>query len=138
MRYYIQTLFVIFLVFSFIFPLVAYVNKKDCSDFNTWREAQDYFEESGGSHTHNIDGLDQNRDGFVCLMLPGVPETYTNPNNKKEIVHTTTQIIPQKMVYAAGHKDMDLYQPRSSTNAMMFTVIVFAILVLGFLSLKSI
>lgn len=138
MRYYITTLFVIFLVFTFIVPLIAYVNNKNCSDFNTWREAQDYFEESGGSHTHNIDGLDQNRDGFVCLMLPGVPSTYLNPNNSKEINHVTTQIISRQKVYASEHKDVSLHQPSTYTNAMMFAMIVFTILVIGFLSRKSI
>lgn len=136
MRYCFTTLFVIFFLFTFIFPLIAYVNNKSCSDFNTWREAQDYFEKSGGSHTQNIDGLDQNRDGFVCLMLPGVPSSYINPNNKSEVIDTTNQISSQPMAYAGEHKKISL-QPKLYINTIMFTLTAFTILVIGFLSRKS-
>jgi len=44
---------------------------KDCSDFKTHQEAQDYFNSKGGSGTNNVDKLDgSDRDGQVCETLP--------------------------------------------------------------------
>ncbi len=46
-------------------------NDKDCSDFSTHQEAQDYFVSIGGSHTNNADKLDgSDHDGLVCETLP--------------------------------------------------------------------
>lgn len=43
---------------------------KDCSDFSTYQEAQDYFNSKGGSATNNVDRLDgSDHDGQVCEML---------------------------------------------------------------------
>ena len=38
----------------------------DCSDFRTWREAQDFYERSGPGDPH---GLDRDRDGIACEAL---------------------------------------------------------------------
>ena len=38
----------------------------DCSDFRSWREAQDFFERSGPGDPH---GLDRDRDGVACESL---------------------------------------------------------------------
>lgn len=44
---------------------------KDCLDFSTHQEAQNYFESKGGSSTNNVDKLDgSDRDGQVCETLP--------------------------------------------------------------------
>ncbi|HVF69169.1 MAG TPA: thermonuclease family protein [Xanthomonadales bacterium] len=44
---------------------------KDCSDFSTHQNAQDYFISKGGSSTNNVDKLDgSDRDGLVCETLP--------------------------------------------------------------------
>ncbi len=46
-------------------------NDKDCSDFSTHQEAQDYFNSKGGSSTNNVDKLDgSDHDGQVCETLP--------------------------------------------------------------------
>lgn len=46
-------------------------NDKDCSDFATHQEAQDYFTSKGGSSTNNVDKLDgADHDGLVCETLP--------------------------------------------------------------------
>ncbi|SIS65799.1 thermonuclease family protein [Salimicrobium flavidum] len=44
-------------------------NDKDCSDFATHKEAQQFFEEEGGpaKDPHNLDGND--KDGIVCESL---------------------------------------------------------------------
>lgn len=43
---------------------------KNCSDFSTHQEAQDYFDQNGGSSTNDVDGLDGNGDGIACSSLP--------------------------------------------------------------------
>jgi len=43
---------------------------KNCSDFATQAEAQQYFDSHGGSPTNNVDGLDNNHDGIACQSLP--------------------------------------------------------------------
>jgi LPXTG-motif cell wall-anchored protein len=61
--------------FLFVFGLqsvsAAGVN---CSDFDTWNEAQTYFEQHGGSPTNNVEGLDREGDGLACESLPGAPD----------------------------------------------------------------
>ena len=44
----------------------------NCSDFDTWQQAQSFFESEGGpsSDPHNLDGND---DGVACQSLPGAP-----------------------------------------------------------------
>lgn len=44
----------------------------NCSDFDTWSEAQSFFKSEGGpaSDPHNLDGND---DGIACESLPGAP-----------------------------------------------------------------
>ncbi len=39
---------------------------KDCSDFGSHQEAQDYFESQGGSQSNNVDRLDRDGDGLAC------------------------------------------------------------------------
>ena len=45
---------------------------RNCGDFDTWAEAQDFYEAAGGpeSDRHR---LDRDRDGIVCQSLPGAP-----------------------------------------------------------------
>ena len=38
----------------------------DCSDFNSWREAQDFYERSGPGDPHR---LDADNDGIACESL---------------------------------------------------------------------
>lgn len=42
---------------------------RDCSDFDTQREAQDYYENKGGPH-RDPDRLDDDDDGIACETLP--------------------------------------------------------------------
>ena len=44
----------------------------NCSDFSTWREAQDFFESEGGP-AEDPHRLDANKDGVACQSLPGAP-----------------------------------------------------------------
>lgn len=43
---------------------------RDCADFSTQGEAQDYFDRNGGSPTNNVDNLDADGDGIACENLP--------------------------------------------------------------------
>ena len=43
---------------------------RDCSDFDTWDEAQAFYEAEGGPETDRH-GLDQDGDGVACESLPG-------------------------------------------------------------------
>ena len=43
---------------------------RDCDDFATQQEAQDYFESRGGSPSNNVDWLDGDGDGIACQTLP--------------------------------------------------------------------
>lgn len=44
---------------------------KDCKDFSTQSEAQEYFDSRGGSSINNVDRLDgSDHDGVVCESLP--------------------------------------------------------------------
>lgn len=43
---------------------------RDCADFDTQQEAQDYFESKGGSRSFNADLLDEDGDGLACELLP--------------------------------------------------------------------
>ena len=45
---------------------------RDCGDFSTWREAQDFFEAKGGP-AEDPHGLDRDGDGNACGSLPGAP-----------------------------------------------------------------
>jgi Excalibur calcium-binding domain. len=38
----------------------------DCSDFRSWREAQDFYERNGPGDPH---GLDRDSDGIACESL---------------------------------------------------------------------
>jgi hypothetical protein len=41
----------------------------DCNDFSNHAEAQEYFEENGGSPSNNVDDLDRDHDGIACESL---------------------------------------------------------------------
>ncbi len=43
---------------------------RDCSSFNTQREAQDFFEANEGSSTNDPHNLDRDHDGKACELLP--------------------------------------------------------------------
>jgi hypothetical protein len=49
---------------------VAQRADKNCSDFSTQQEAQQYFDSHGGSPSNNVDGLDADHDGVACESLP--------------------------------------------------------------------
>ncbi len=46
-------------------PALAQADR-DCSDFSSWREAQDFYERNGPGDPH---GLDRDRDGIACESL---------------------------------------------------------------------
>lgn len=45
---------------------------RNCSDFDTWQEAQDFFLSEGGPE-EDPHRLDRNSDGVACESLPGAP-----------------------------------------------------------------
>src|SRR5689334_9369342 len=48
----------------------ATTTDKNCSDFSTQEQAQQYFDSNGGSPSNNVDGLDADHDGVACESLP--------------------------------------------------------------------
>ena len=46
---------------------------RNCSDFDTWQEAHDFFLSEGGPD-NDPHGLDGNNDGVPCESLPGAPK----------------------------------------------------------------
>ena len=44
----------------------------NCSNFGTWREAQNWFERYY-PYYRDVAGLDGNNDGIACESLPGAP-----------------------------------------------------------------
>lgn len=57
---------IVFLAFSAA-SAGAFVDK-DCSDFNSWREAQHYYIKHGGPK-HDPSHLDGDHDGIACEAL---------------------------------------------------------------------
>lgn len=53
-------------------PSAPSVADRDCSDFATWRAAQDFYLAAGGP-ARDPHGLDGNRNGIACESLPGAP-----------------------------------------------------------------
>ena len=45
---------------------------RNCSDFDTWADAQAFYEAAGGPET-DPHGLDRDRNGIACESLPGAP-----------------------------------------------------------------
>jgi hypothetical protein len=43
---------------------------KNCSDFSSQQQAQEWFDSHGGSPTNDVDGLDRDHDGRACESLP--------------------------------------------------------------------
>lgn len=46
----------------------AHAADKDCSDFNSWQQAQHYYKKHGGPR-YDPDRLDADRDGIACEDL---------------------------------------------------------------------
>lgn len=44
---------------------------RDCADFDTQPEAQEYFDSQGGGPDNNVDQLDEDGDGVACENLDG-------------------------------------------------------------------
>ena len=59
-------------------PAFGPVQDHDCSDFDTWSEAQEFFKAQGGpdSDPHR---LDRDGDGIACQSLPGAPSSAVTP-----------------------------------------------------------
>ncbi|MFR9806391.1 excalibur calcium-binding domain-containing protein [Pseudonocardia sp. RS010] len=58
---------------------------RNCSDFDTWRAAQDFFEAAGSGDWHN---LDEDGDGIACETLDGAPGS--TPTTTPDPTPTTT------------------------------------------------
>lgn len=48
----------------------AQAEDRNCPDFDFQEDAQEYFEENGGSAENNVDELDADGDGEACESLP--------------------------------------------------------------------
>ena len=54
---------------------------RNCGDFDTWQEAQDFFLAEGGpsEDPHRLDG---DGDGYACESLPGAPQSDSGPGGQ--------------------------------------------------------
>ena len=55
-------------------------DSRNCSDFDTWSEAQSFYESEGGP-TSDPHRLDRDGDGIACQSLPGAPSDESNSNS---------------------------------------------------------
>ena len=65
---------------------------RNCSDFDTWAEAQDFFEDEGGP-SDDPHRLDQDGDGIACQSLPGAPGSSSStatPTVRPTVTQTRT------------------------------------------------
>jgi hypothetical protein len=46
------------------------ISEINCSDFATHAAAQQWFDQHGGSPSHDVAGLDGDHDGLACESLP--------------------------------------------------------------------
>ncbi|WP_433505621.1 excalibur calcium-binding domain-containing protein [Pseudonocardia halophobica] len=81
------------LLFGATAPALAQpmVGDKNCSDFDTWREAQNFYESAGSGDPHN---LDEDGDGIACETLRGAPGS-TTPTTTPEPTPTTPTKPPK-------------------------------------------
>jgi hypothetical protein len=56
--------------FATMFTFSASAQDRNCPSFATQEEAQQYFQDGGGSADNNFNGLDRDRDGIACEDLP--------------------------------------------------------------------
>lgn len=65
-----------FLLAIFIITIAAvlsihiyYDRDRDCDDFESWSEAQDFYERTMEKHGEDIHRLDRNKNGIACEHL---------------------------------------------------------------------
>ena len=67
---------------------------RNCSDFDTWQEAQDFFLSAGGPDS-DPHGLDGNNDGTACESLPGAPKPDATPTKAPTPTPTAAPTEPE-------------------------------------------
>jgi competence protein ComEC len=102
----------------------------DCSDFSTWKEAQDFFISKGGpeSDPHR---LDRNGDGYACESLPGFDPSYYDPKPDPQGIFTDTgghwAETDIELLYSlglvGGYSDGSFGVKKSITRAEVATII---------------
>ncbi len=67
-----RAIFAVLIATAFAYTLTASASAQDrnCPSFSTQEEAQQYFQDGGGSADNNYNGLDRDRDGIACEDLP--------------------------------------------------------------------
>ena len=80
---------------------------RNCSDFDTWREAQDFFESEGGPES-DPHGLDRDGDGIACESLPGAPKQAATATNVP--THTPTATQPETRDDDRNCSDFDTWR----------------------------
>ena len=81
---------------------------RDCGDFDTWRQAQDFFIEAGGPE-NDRHRLDRNNDGTACESLPGAPTPIPAPTPGPIPTPTPAPTLgpPSGLLYDPGGPDRD-------------------------------
>src|SRR3954451_1545263 len=92
----------------------SHAAEKNCSDFSTQPQAQQYFESHGGSPSNDVDGLDRDHDGIACEDLPGGGNTSPPPSTPPTTVrarcrrgpHPDTKCTPGRAFAGATAKQV--------------------------------
>lgn len=96
---------------------------RDCGDFTTQQQAQDYFRSRGGSARNNVDNLDADHDGIACETLPhgaaSTNDTRTTSTTSTTRSSTRTSLAPRTAADEGG----------LSAGAVLFWVVVGATVV---------
>ena len=95
-------------------------DSRNCSDFNTWSEAQDFYESEGGpaSDPHR---LDRDGDGIACQSLPGAPAKNSPSNSSTEPTPTpTTAPTPAPVPTAPTLVETPTPEPEDTHNCSDF------------------
>ena len=85
---------------------------RDCGDFDTWQEAQDFFLAEGGpeSDPHKLDG---DGDGSACQSLPGAPRASSEPTPSPSPTAPAPSPAPDDVRDGPALPDL-IYEPRDA------------------------
>ena len=80
-------------------PAATQEPDRNCSDFDTWQEAQNFFLSAGGpdSDSHGLDG---DGDGIACEALPDTPNPNPTPTNVPDLTPTLTPAVSANLQIA--------------------------------------
>ena len=93
-------------------PASTPIPDRNCSDFDSWSEAQKFYEEQGGPDV-DPHRLDRDRDGTACQSLPGAPKARFQPAPTPRLVNFPRPLPDRNCAELAKQfEDQALYEGR--------------------------